>query len=41
MENLGLMVYDALDVVEQALLGELGSLLDSMDESPCDGGSQL
>ena len=38
MANLGLRVYDALDVVEQALLGELDSLLDSVDKSCCDGG---
>ena len=34
MGNLGLRVYDALDVAEQELVEEL-------DESPCDGGSQL
>ena len=38
MGNLGLRVYDVLDAVEQALLGELDSLSDSVDESPCDGG---
>ena len=41
MGNLGLRVYDALDAAEQVLLGQLDSLSDSVDESPCDGGSQL
>ena len=36
MCNLGLRVYEAFDALEQALLGELDSLLDSVDESPCD-----
>ena len=36
-----LRVYGALDVVEQVLLGELDSLLDSVDESPCGGLSTL
>ena len=35
MGNLGLSVYDAVDVV---LSGELGVLSDSIDESCCRGG---
>ena len=41
MGNIGHKVYDALDTAEQMLLGELDSLLDSVDDSHCDGGSQL
>ena len=38
MGNLGLSMYDAVDVV---LLRELGMLSDSVDESCCREGSQL
>ena len=38
MGSLGHNVYNALETVELVLLGELGSLLDSVDESHCDGG---
>ena len=38
MGNLGLRVYDAPDVEKQVLMGELDSLSDSVDKSPCDGG---
>ena len=31
-------MYNALDIAGLVLLGELGSLLDSVDESHCDGG---
>ena len=38
--SLGQRVYDPLDATGQVLLGELGSLVDSVDESHSDGGSQ-
>ena len=37
MGSLGCKVYDALDTAEHVLLGELDSLLDSVDQSHCDG----